>query len=134
MSRYDIEDTRFRWLCPRCHTLESKEMKIRQPRQINNNRTSADDESTGENTSSDENEDETSIEELSDDNEEDEYNSSSNDNMETETNDNDEEIDDESLDEDSGDVYDDLEYHQNEAMEKLSAIFRSLSIDPIHDK
>ena len=134
MSRYDIADTRFRWFCPRCHTLESNEMKIRQPMQINNNRTPTDDESTADDTSSDENDDEEGIEEVSYDNEEDEDNNSSNDDMETETNDNDEEIDDESMDEDPDDAYDDLECHQNEATEKLSAIYRLLNIDPIHDK
>lgn len=134
MSRYDIEDTRFRWLCLRCHTLESNEMKARQPRQINNNRTPADDESMAEATSSDDNDDEESTGELSDENEEDEDNSSPNEDMETERNENGEETDDGSMEEDSGDVYDDLEYQQNEASEKLSAIFRLLSIDPIHDK
>ena len=133
MSQYDIADTRIRWLCPRCHMLESNEMKIRQPMQINNNRTPTDDESTAEDTSSDENDDEEGIEEVSYDNEEEEDNNYSNEDMETETKDSDEENDDEenddeSMDEDSGDVSDDLEYHQNEAMEKLSTIFRLLNI------
>ncbi len=133
MSQYDIADTRIRWLCPRCHMLESNEMKIRQPMQINNKATLTDDESTAEDTSSDENDDEEGIEEVSYDNEEDEDNSNSNDDMETDTNDDNEEVDGESMAEDAGDVFDDLEYHQNEAMEKLSAIFRSLNIDPIHN-
>ena len=134
MTQYDIADTRIRWLCPRCHMLESNEMKIRQPMQINNNRTPTDDESTAEDTSSDENDDEEGIEEVSYDNEENKDNSHANGNMETETNDDDDEVDDESMEEDSGDVFDDLEYHQNEAMEKLSTIFRLLNIDSIHDK
>ena len=134
MSQYDISDTRIRWLCPRCHMSESNEMKIRQPIQVNSNRTLTDDESTSEDTCSDKNDDEERIEEVSDDNEEDEDNSYSNDDMETETNDNNEEIDDESMEEDSGDAFDDLEYHQNKAMEKLSAIFRLLNMDSIHDK
>jgi hypothetical protein len=134
MSQYDIVDTRIRWLCPRCHMLESNEMKIRQPMQINNNRTPTDDESTAEDTSSGGNDDEEGIEEVSYDNEEDKDSSYSIDDMETETNDSNEEIDDESMEEDSGDVFDDLEYHQNEAIEKLSSIFRLLNIDSIHDK
>lgn len=134
MSQYDIADTRIRWLCPRCHMLESYEMKIRQPMQINNSRTATDDESTTEDTSSDEDDDEEGIEEVSYDNEENEDNSYSNDDMEAESNDNNEEVDDESMQEDSGDVFADLEYHQNEAIEKLSTIFRLLNIDSIHDK
>ena len=45
----------------------------------------------------------------------------------------DKENDPESMDEELDDTYD-LEYHQNEAMEKLSTIFKLLNIDPIHDK
>ena len=54
MSQYDIADTRIRWFSPRCHMLESNEMKIHQPMQINNNRTPTDDGSTAEDISSDE--------------------------------------------------------------------------------
>ncbi|CAF1081291.1 unnamed protein product [Didymodactylos carnosus] len=101
LSQYDILNTRVRWLCPRCHMLESNEMKIRQPMQINNNRSSTDDESTAEDIPSDENDDEDGTEEVSYDNEEDEDNSYSNVDMETETNDNNEETDDESMEEGS---------------------------------
>ena len=64
-----------------------------------------------------------------------------NDGMETESKDDDDsqcmtdgETDPESMDEELGDVSYDLEYQQNEAMEKLSTIFRLLNIDPVHDK
>ena len=45
----------------------------------------------------------------------------------------DKENDPESMDEELDDTYD-LEYHQNQAMEKLSTIFKLLNIPPIHDK
>ncbi|CAF1242903.1 unnamed protein product [Rotaria sp. Silwood1] len=117
ISRYDITDTRVHWLCPRCHTLESNEMKIHQPMQINNNRSLTDDEYTIEDISSGEEDDEEDAdEEVSYDNLEDEDNVYMNDNMEAETKDNDEETDAESMDEESDDVSYDLEYHQNEAI------------------
>ncbi|CAF2758890.1 unnamed protein product [Rotaria sp. Silwood2] len=123
ISRYDITDTRVHWLCHRCHTLESNEMKIHQPMQINNNRSLTDDEYAVEDISSGE-----------DDDEEDEDNVYMNDNMKVETKDNDEETDAESTDEESDDGSYNLEYHQNEAIEKLSTVFRLLNINPIHNK
>jgi hypothetical protein len=81
MSRYDITDTRIQWLCPRCHTLESNEIKIHQPMQTNNNRRSSDDESTAEDIASDEDDDEDIEEEVSSDNEDDEDNDYMNDDM-----------------------------------------------------
>ncbi|CAF4281535.1 unnamed protein product [Rotaria sp. Silwood2] len=135
INRYDITDTRVHWLCPRCHTLESNEMKIHQPMQINNNQRLTDDEYTVEDISSGEDDhEEDADEEVLYDNLEDENNVYMNDNMEAETKDNDEETDAESMDEESDDVSYDLEYHQNEAIEKLSTIFRLLNINPIHDK
>ncbi|CAF4623453.1 unnamed protein product [Rotaria socialis] len=135
ISRYDITDTRVHWLCPRCHTLESSELKIHQPMQINNNRSLTDTEYTVEDISSGEDDDdeEDADEEISYDNLEDEdvY---MNDNMEAEIKDNDKETDAEPMDEESDDVSYDLEYHQNEAIEKLSTIFRLLNIKPIQDK
>ncbi|CAF4942860.1 unnamed protein product [Rotaria socialis] len=136
ISRYDITDTRVHWLCPRCHTLESSELKIHQPMQINNNRSLTDAEYTVEDISSGEDDDdeEDADEEISYDNLEDEDNVYMNDNMEAEIKDNDKETDAESMDEESDDVSYDLEYHQNEAIEKLSTIFRLLNIKSIQDK
>lgn len=133
-TRYDTTDTRICWLCPRCHLLESNEMKIHQPMQINNNRGPSDDESTAEDIASDEDDDEDIDEETSCDNEDDEDNRYMDDDTGAETKENDEETDVQSMDEQPSDVSYDLQYYQNEAMEKLSTVFRLLSIDPIHDK
>ncbi|CAF3709566.1 unnamed protein product, partial [Rotaria socialis] len=130
ISRYGITDTRVHWLCPRCHTLESSELKIHQPMRINNNRSLTDDGYTVEDISSGEDDDE----EVSYDTLEDEDNAYMNDSMEGDTKDNDEGTDAESMDEESDYVSYDLEYQKKKAIEKLSTIFRLLDIKPIHDK
>ena len=179
-SRYDVTVSRFRWLCPRCHTFESKEMKNHQAMKTTNDRSPNADESMEEDFDSDEDDqdneddqedqddqgdeddqddqgdeddqddqgdeddqdDQDDIEkEAPCDDEQDEGSSFMNDGMETESKDDDDsqcmtdgETDPESMDEELGDVSYDLEYQQNEAMEKLSTIFRFLNIDPVHDK
>ena len=134
-SRYDINDTRIRWLCPRCYTFESNEMKIHHPMQAYNNRSSSDHEFSAENdAASDDDDDDETDDKVSCDTEEYEDNNYINDDLRTMTKDNGEETNVESMDEGPGDVPCDLEYHQNEAMEKLSTTFRLLNMDPIHDK
>ncbi|CAF3305531.1 unnamed protein product [Rotaria socialis] len=130
ISQYDITDIRVHWLCPICHTLESSELIIHQPMQINNDRSLTDDGYTVEDIPSVEDDEE----EVSYGNQEDEDNVYMNDSMEAEIKDNDEETDVESMHEESDEVSYDLEYHQNEAIEKLSTIFRLLNIKQIHDK
>ncbi|CAF3416741.1 unnamed protein product [Rotaria socialis] len=130
ISQYDITDIRVQWLCPICHTLESSELIIHQPMQINNDRSLTDDGYTVEDIPSVEDDEE----EVSYGNQEDEDNVYMNDSMEAEIKDNDEETDVESMHEESDEVSYDLEYHQNEAIEKLSTIFRLLNIKQIHDK
>ena len=51
-SRYDGIDIRVRWLCPRCDAVELKEMKIHQPMESSNSRSSSEDEYTAEDVSS----------------------------------------------------------------------------------
>ena len=43
VSRYNLMETRTRWLCPRCHAFESKEMTAYQTVQIRDNEVSSDD-------------------------------------------------------------------------------------------
>jgi hypothetical protein len=137
-SRYDGIDVRVRWLCPRCHAVELKEMKIHQPMESSNSRSSSEDESTAEDLSS--GDDDEISDEVDHDNDEDEGDVQMDNGAEAESKDDDDpsriddkENDPESMDEELDDTYD-LEYHQNEAMEKLSTIFKLLNIDPIHDK
>ena len=137
-SRYDINDTRIRGLRPRCHTFESNEMKIHQPMQTNNSRSSSDDDFSAENgIASDDDgdyDDEETDDKVSCDTKDYEDNDCVSDDIRTITEDNDEETDAESMDEESRDVSYQLEYLQNEAMEKLSTNFRLLNIGSIHDK
>ena len=122
-SQYDITDTRIHWLCPRCHTLESKEM-TNQTMEIDTDRNDDDDESMTEDIDSDENDNDL----------EEENNEYIEEEIKGAPEDTDEETDSESMDEEPGDVSFDLEYRQNEAMEKLSTVFHLLNVDPIHDK
>ncbi|CAF1410775.1 unnamed protein product [Rotaria sordida] len=109
MTRYDIPDTRIHWLCPRCYTLELTDMN-NQMVEIDIYRSANDDDDFEEN------------------------NDNMNEGIEGEREDSDEETDSESMDEEPGDVSFELEYRQNEAMEKLPSVFRLFNIDPIHDK
>jgi hypothetical protein len=130
-SRYEGIDARVRWLCPRCHAVDLKEMKIHQPMESSNSRSSSEDESTAEDLSL--GDDDEISDEVDHDNDEDEGGVQMDNDAEAESKDDDKENDPESMDEELDDTYD-LEYHQNEAMEKLSTIFKLLNIDPIHDK
>ena len=122
-SRYNIIDTRIHRLCPRCHTLESMEMN-NQTMDVDIDQSDNNDDSITEDTDSDENDNDL----------EGENNGYINEEIEGTPEDSDDETDSESMDEEPGDVSFDLEYRQNEAMEKLSTVFRLFNIDPIHDK
>ena len=104
--------------------------------QAYNNRSSSDREFSAENdAASDDDDDDDEIDDkVAWDTEEYEDNNYINDDLRTMTKDNDEETNVESMDEEPGDIPCDLEYHQSEAMEKLSTIFRLLNMSPIHDK
>ena len=140
-SRYDGINARVRWLCPRCHAVELKEMKIHQPMESSNSRSSSEDESTAEDLSSGDGD--AISDEVDHDNDEDEGDVQMDNGVEAKSKDDDDGDDilriadkvngPESMDEELDDTYD-LEYNQNEAMEKLSTIFKLLNIDPIHDK
>jgi hypothetical protein len=140
-SRYEGIDVKVRWLCPRCHAVDLKEMKIHQPMESSNSRSSSEDESTAEDLSS--GDDAEISDEVDHDNDEDEGSVQMDNDAEAESKDDDydhdpwriddKENDPESMDKELDHTYD-LEYHQNEAMEKLSTIFKLLNIDPIHDK
>lgn len=142
-SRYDGIDVRVRWLCPRCHAVEWREMKIHQPMESSNSPSSSEDESTTEDLSSGDDDAISDEVDHDEDEDEDEGDVRMENGAEAESKDDDcddeilliddKENDPESMDEELDDTYD-LEYHQNEAMEKLSIIFKLLNIDPIHDK
>ena len=137
-DRYDTMDVRIRWLCPRCHAFESKEMKNHQTMEDTNSRSSSDDESIAESSFSDDNVDG----EVGKESEENAGSVDMNNWSETRSKgDNadlsctsDEETDPESMNEEPADMPYDLEYQQNEAMDKLRTIFQLFNIDPIHDK
>ncbi len=72
VSRYDTADDRIRWLCPKCHAFEAKEMMIHQPMEFNDDQSSSDDELMEEDSPND---DELMVEDSStdgDDNNDDE--------------------------------------------------------------
>ncbi len=72
VSRYDTADDRIRWLCPKCHAFEVKEMMIHQPMEFNDDQSSSDDELMEEDSPND---DELMVEDSStdgDDNNDDE--------------------------------------------------------------
>ena len=103
--------------------------------QTNNSRSSSDDHFSAENDiAPDDDDDEETDDKVSCDTKEYEENDCINDDIRTITEDNDEETDVESMDEEPGAVSYELEYHQNEAMEKLSTTFLLLNIYSIHDK
>jgi hypothetical protein len=80
VSRYDAADDRIRWLCPKCHAFEWKEMMIHQPMEFNDDPSSSDDELMEEdspNDDGDNNDDELMAEDFSvdgDDNNDDSVN------------------------------------------------------------
>jgi hypothetical protein len=104
-----------------------------QKMKINIYRSSSDDESTTEDIASDEDDDDFEEENNCHINEGIERTSEDSD-EETDSQSMDEGADSQSMDEESDDVSFDLAYRQNEAMEKLSTVFRLFNIDPIHDK
>jgi hypothetical protein len=144
ISRYDTADDRIRWLCPKCHAFEGKEVMIHQPMEFNDDQSSSDDELMAEDfpVDGDDNNDDNVNVEFENVNEEDErsYQMDSGIIAESKEDENDspctngEATDSESMDEESDNVSYDLEYQKNKAVKQLSTIFGLFNIDPIHDK
>jgi hypothetical protein len=143
ISQYDLTDTHIRWLCPKCHSFETKDMENYEPMETTGSRSSSDNQSVRENSHT---EDDDSIQEgeIDYDNQEDKDHDYTDSDMEDESMDdddnddhlcmNDDEDDPESMDDEPEDDSHDLAYQQKEAMKKLSTIFQLLNIAPIHDK
>ncbi len=126
INQYDLTDVYIRWLCPKYHSLKTKEMET------TDSRSSSDNESIIKNP--DTADDDSSQEEIDYDNQEDEEHCYMDNDMESGSIKDNDDDDSESMDEESDDVLHDLVYQQNEAKEKLSTIFHLLNIAPIHDK
>lgn len=144
VSRYNMTETRTRWLCPRCHVVESKEMTAYQTVQMKDNEVSSDDGDDDDammteildNCST--KDDDHATEELT----EEEDNARMDSGFMNESKENDHHslhmdersTDCESMDEEEGDVLYEHEYQKNKTVEQLSAVFELLKIEPIHDK
>jgi hypothetical protein len=144
INRYDLMDIRIRWLCPNCHTFETKKMKSHQSMETTDSSSSSDNESTAEKSNTDD-DDGSNEEETGYDNQEDDGHYymdtgtedgsvSDNDDDEDDSHVNNDDNDHESMDDESDDVLLHVVYQQNEAVDKLSTIFQLLNIAPIHDK
>ena len=143
ISRYDAADDRIRWLCPRCHAFEWKEMMTRQLMELSDNESPLENEAMAEDSivRGDKNDDAINVE-FNDLNEEEEQNPPVDSAIIAESKDDgdnlscmdDETADHESIDEEIGYVSYELQYQKDKVMEQLSTIFKLLNIDPIHDK
>ncbi|CAF2988238.1 unnamed protein product [Rotaria sp. Silwood2] len=103
-NHYDLEELNIRWLCPKCQRVEAEIMNREYGMEEENNM-------------------DTSSEEISgDDSTDDEKDNSGSDQQDSEE----KQSDDEMLLE--------LTYQQEQAMQQLSAVFKLLKMDPIHDK
>jgi hypothetical protein len=118
-DQYDLDDVNVNGLCAKCHALENKQMELDAAMDVDENINSNDD-------MSDYNEKEQNSEEEEDANNEDCDDDDDEDDDDDDTTNQDENSGDDSLDE--------LTYQQQEAMEKLSNVFRMLNLSPIHDQ
>ncbi len=132
-NQYNLAGNYIRWLCPNCHSSETKTMRNHRSTKDHDDQTSSNNESVSENSSNDDQEDEPEESEEDDEVDEDEDQYKMDD-------DNDERLmaadddDPESMDDEAVNDLHDLVFQQNQAAEKLSSIFQLLNISPIHDK
>ena len=107
LSYYGFEELKIRWLCPRCHAMETKIMnnEYKMDEDNNINTTSSSDELSGNDSIDNEGEDD-----------------SESDQEDCEEKQSDEEL------------LLELTYRQEQAMEQLSTVFQLLKMGPIHDK
>lgn len=112
-DQYDLDDVTVNGLCAKCHAFEVKQMNKDEVMEVE-----GDSRSNDEMSNSDEQEqDEEEIEEPDSDDHHEEH---------VDISDKDEQSSDESLYE--------ITYQQQEAVDKLSNVFRILNMDPIHDQ
>jgi hypothetical protein len=136
VTQYDVAYTRICWLCPTCHAFESKKMVTHQSMELNDDESSSDNElmTEGSPANDGKNDDDAVNVELYDSNEVEKDNPHMDSGIIAESNDNDDETTDpESMDEETGDAFYELEHQKGKAMEELSKIFKLMNIDPIHD-
>ena len=140
-------ETRTRWLCPRYHVFESKEMTTYQTVQMKDNEVSSDDgddddamiieilDNCGANGSDHATEKLREKEEEADNTRMDSGFMNESKKNDHHSLDMDERSTDcESMDKEEGDVLYEHEYQKNKAVEQLSAVFELLKIESIHDK
>ncbi|CAF1686356.1 unnamed protein product, partial [Adineta ricciae] len=137
ISYYDVAHNRIRWLCPRCHTFESKKMMNHQSMKVN------DDESSPINQNKNNDDDNDAVDmDVNELNEEEKQNSHMDSGLIAESDDDDDKspqidespTDPESTNEGIDDVSYEFEYKKDKAIEELSAVFKLLNIDPIRDR
>lgn len=147
ISQYDVAHNRIRWLCPRCHTFESKKMMTYQSMEVNDDESSSDEEFMTEgspinqNKNDDDDNDAVNMD-VNELNEEVKQNPHMDSGIIAESDDNDDKsrhmdegtTDPESMNEETDHVFYELEHKKDKAMEELSAVFELLNIDPIHDR
>ncbi|CAF2960801.1 unnamed protein product [Rotaria sp. Silwood2] len=143
ISRYDAADGRIRWVRPRCHAFEWKEIMTRQSMDLTNNESPSEGKAMAEDSSvrDDENGDAVNGE-FNDLNEKEEQNPLMDNGILAESKNDDDDLsymDDEttnheSMNEEIGYVSYELEYQKDKVMEQLSTIFKLLNIDSIRDK
>ncbi|CAF1564844.1 unnamed protein product [Adineta steineri] len=143
ISQYGATKARIFWLCPRCHAFESKKTMTHQSMEFNDDESASDDELITEDSPANHraNDGDDVNMEFDNLNEEEKENPHMDSGIVAESNDDDESsyVDDEttdpeSMDEETGHTFYELEHQKGKAMEKLSNIFELLNIDPIHDR
>jgi hypothetical protein len=119
-----------KWLCRRCHSSETKTMQSRSINETSDRRNLSNHKLSSDHPVEDE-EDDDHTRESEDNDEDDEDEQSSIDDDMSITNSGDEI---ESMDEDPVDDAASLSYQQDEAMKKLSEVFKVLNLGPIHSR
>ena len=127
-EQYDTDSDRVSWLCPRCHSIETKEMTSKSPDEDLGRQNSLNQRSSPTTSSIDD-------EDNHDTGEKEEQSSMDDDDDDYENvPESDREGDAESMEGDQMDGDYHFVYLQQQAMKKLSSIFKLLDIAPIHDK
>lgn len=128
-DEFGVVNDPIRWLCPRCHSIETKAMQSRSISEIPGPRNSSNHKLSSDNPVEDEEDDDHTRESEENDGDSDEQSPIDDDVSITNSGD-----DVESMDEDPVDDADSLLYQQDEAMKKLSDLFKVLNLGPIHDR
>ena len=128
-DRFGAVNDPIRWLCPRCHSIETEAMQSRSAGEITDFRNSSSRKLSSDVPSKDE-EDDDNIRESEEHDEDNEEQSSTDEDVSMSNSGDDVE----SMDDDPADEAQILSYQQDEAMKKLSSVFKLLNLGPIHDR